>query len=102
AELQKRASTTRDRRTAKVPPAGMVPEVVSRRVPRTSLLFLGYRLGDLDLRILLHTFKAKLADNEDLNIALQLEPDDPVTEDIEKVVGKSPDSAAPGSRDIVR
>lgn len=55
----------------------LVPARVSEALARTTLLFLGYRLRDLDLKILLRGFLGRLRDwRGRMRVAVQIDPED--------------------------
>jgi hypothetical protein len=66
---------------------GTIDKWVDSALIRNALLFLGYRLGDLDLRILLHSIKRTLTGNSETNIAIQLRPEDAATPEVKQAVG---------------
>lgn len=69
---------------------GRISSCVGSTITNTSLLFLGYRLGDLDFRILLHSIKSKTRGNEAFNVAIQIQPDEPASEEMLQAVGEAP------------
>jgi len=81
---------------------GRISSRVDAIITGTSLLFLGYRLGDLDFRILLHSIKHRLAGNLRLNIALQLQPEDAASEEIKRAVSTTGGTASPQEQDLGR
>ena len=84
-ELLAKTAEAKDRQGADL---GRIPERVLAAIRTTSLLFIGYRLGDLDFRILLHTLKDRFVENRGFNIAIQVEPKDPTSAALQQAVGE--------------
>lgn len=68
---------------------GRISTRVESAITSTSLLFLGYRLGDLDFRVLLHSIKHKTSANRELNVAIQIQPEEPASEEMLQAVGEN-------------
>lgn len=73
-----------------------IQSCVTAAISSTSLLFVGYRLGDLDLRVLLHSIRQHLTMNKLPNFVLQLQPEDPASEELKQAL------QGPGEAGIVQ